>query len=83
MLWGMKERKGDLCSECASMQITRSCYIDDCHGAFHVVRSEDIRTLRFFWRSECKLLKNIFDKCKILVSWRAKHEAIYIVNIKK
>ena len=24
MRWGMKERKGDLCSECTSMQITRS-----------------------------------------------------------
>ena len=26
--------------------------------------------------------KNIFDIRKIFVSWRAKHEAIYIVNIK-
>ena len=32
MRWGMKERKDDLCSECTSMQITRSCYIDDCQG---------------------------------------------------
>ena len=47
MRWGMKERKGDLCSECTSMQITRSCYIDDCQGAFHVLRSEDLWTLRF------------------------------------
>ena len=45
---GMKERKGDLCSVCTSMQITRSCYIYDCQGAFHVLRSEDLWTLRFF-----------------------------------
>ena len=77
MRWGMEERKGDLCSEFTSMQITRSCYIDDCQGAFHVLRSED------FLRSECKLIKNIFDICKIFVSWRAKHEAIHIVSIKK
>ena len=48
MRWGMKERKGDLCSECTSMQLTRGCYIDDCKGAFHVLRSEDLSTLRFF-----------------------------------
>ena len=47
MHWGMKEKKDDLCSECTSMQITRSCYIDDCQGAFHVLRSEDLWTLRF------------------------------------
>ena len=41
MGWGMEERKGDLCSEFTSMQITRSCYID-CQGAFHVLRSEDL-----------------------------------------
>ena len=41
MRWGMKERKGDLFSECTSMQITRCCYIDDCQGGFHVLRSED------------------------------------------
>ena len=64
------------------MQITRSCYID-CQGAFHKLRSEDLRTFRFFWRSECKLIKNISDIRKIFVSWRAKHEAIYIVNMKK
>ena len=48
MRWGMKERKGDLFSECTSMQIARSCYINDCQGAFHVLRSEDLRTLRSF-----------------------------------
>ena len=44
----MKERKGDLFSECTSMQITRSCYIDCQEGAFHKLRSEDLRTFRFF-----------------------------------
>ena len=82
MRWEMKERKGDLYSECTSMQITRSCYID-CQGTFHILRSEDLRTFRFFWRSVCKLIKNIFDIRKIFASWRDKHEAIYIVNIKK
>ena len=48
MRWEMKERKGNLCSMCTSMQITRSCYIDDCQGTFHVLRSEDLWTLRFF-----------------------------------
>ena len=47
MCWGIKERKGDLCSECTSMQITRSCCID-CQGTFHLLMSEDLRTLRFF-----------------------------------
>ena len=41
MRWEMKERKGDLFSECTSMQITRCCYIDDCQDGFHVLRSED------------------------------------------
>ena len=36
----------------------------------------------FFWRSECKLIENIFGIRKIFVSWRAKHEATYIVNTK-
>ena len=48
MRLGMIERKVGLCSEFTSMQITESCYIDDCQGAFHVVRSEDLWTLRFF-----------------------------------
>ena len=47
MRWGMKERKGVLCSECTSMQITRSCNID-CQSAFHVLGSEDLQILRFF-----------------------------------
>ena len=42
------------------MQITRSCCFE-CKGTFHVLRSEDLSTLRFFWRSERKLIKNIFD----------------------
>ena len=76
-----KARKGDLCSEFTSMQITRSCCFD-CQGTFHVHRSEDLRTFGFFWRSECKLIKNIFDIRKIFVS--AKYdEAVYIVNMKK
>ena len=63
-------------------RITRSCCID-CQGAFHVLRPEDLRrTLRFFWRSECKLIENIFGIPKIYVSWCAKHEATYIVNTK-
>ena len=63
------------------MQITRSCCFE-CKGTFHVLRSEDLSTLRFFWRSEHKLIKNIFDIRKIFVS--TKHaEAIYIVNMKK
>ena len=48
MSWGMKERKGELCSECTTMQITRSCCIDDCKGAFHVLRPEDLWTHRLF-----------------------------------
>ena len=82
MRWGIKERSGDLCSECTSMQITRSSCID-CQGTFHVLRSEDLWTFRFFWRSEFKLIKNIFDLRKIFVSWRSKHESINIVNMKK
>ena len=35
-----------------------------------------------FWLSECKLVENIFGVRKIFVSWRAKHEATYIVNTK-
>ena len=82
MRWGIKERNSDLCSECTSMQITRSFCID-CQGTFRVLRSEDLRTLRFFWCSEFKLIKNIFDLRKIFVIWRAKHESTHIVNTKK
>ena len=42
MRWGMKDRKGDLCSVCTSMQITRSCYID-CQGSFYILGFEDLR----------------------------------------
>ena len=64
------------------MKITRSCCID-CQGAFHALRPEDLRrTLRFFCCSECKLIENFFGIRKIFVSWRAKHEATYIVNTK-
>ena len=58
MRWGMEERKGDLCSEFTSMQITRSFYIG-CQDVFHILRSEDLWTFRVLWRSECKLIKNI------------------------
>ena len=64
MRWGIKERNGDLCSECTSMQITISSCID-CQGTFHVFRSGDLPTLQFSWRSEFKL-KNIFDLRKIM-----------------
>ena len=37
----------------------------------------------FFQRSECKLKKNEFGIRKIFASWRAKHEAWYMVNMKK
>ena len=64
------------------MLITRSCCID-CQGTFNVLRPEDLRhTLGLFWRSECKLIENIFGILKIFVSWHAKHEATYIVNTK-
>ena len=48
MRWGMIKIKSDLCSECTSMQRKRSCYIDGCQGALHVVKSEDLRTFMFF-----------------------------------
>ena len=82
MRWVIKERNADLCSECTSTQITRSSCID-CQGTFHVLRSEDLWTFRFFWRSEFKLIKNIFDLRKIFVSWPSKHESIYKVNLKR
>ena len=75
-----KERKDDLWF--TTMLITRSCCINY-QGAFHVLRPEVLRhTFRFFWFSECKLIENIFGVRKIFVSWRAKHEATYIVNTK-
>ena len=38
MRWGMIKIKGDLCSKFTSMQRKRSCYIDYCQGAFHVLK---------------------------------------------
>ena len=80
MRWGIKERNGDLCSECTSMQITRSSCID-CQGTLHVLRVEDLWTLRFFLAFRIQTNKTIFDIRKIFVS--TKHEAIYIVNMNK
>ena len=36
-----------------------------------------------FWRSEYKLIKNIFDIRNIFISWCAKHEATYILTYSK
>ena len=67
MRWEKKERV-TFGSECTSMLETRSCCVD-CEGAFHVLRPKDLRrTLRFFWRFECKLIENIFGIRKIFVS---------------
>ena len=81
MHWGKKEGV-TFGSECTPMLIIRSCCID-CQGSFHGLRPKELRhTLRFFWRSECKLIEKFFGILKIFVIWHAKHEASYIVNMK-
>ena len=52
-------------------------------GAFHVLRHEDLRrTPRFFSAFCVHTNKKFVGVLKIFISWHAKHEAMYIVNVK-
>ena len=52
-------------------------------SAFHVLGPEDLqRTPKFFSAFGVQTNKKLFGVLKIFVSWHAKHEVMYIVNVK-